>query len=341
MRLMPPKKLFLVCLLVACSGGNSWGDSVDLPDGGGGIGFDDLRYSVSLKRVLVPGGRTGNLVLIDPDSKETTVISGFSKQPGYDGGHDFGATSVDEGGGFLFVMDRTSNTVDVVDPNAKSIVLTAPLSGGGDYVRWVAATSEVWISDPGASHIEIFSFTASPPSLKSLALLEVAGGPESLVIDARRGLAYTHLWLGRTVVIDVHTRAVVANWPNGCAASRGIALDEERAFLLVGCNEGTTVVMDTAHDGKVLSVMAKGSGYDVIGYNPALAHVYLAGDSCGCMVTLGVSAEGQLSFLGRVEAPSGAKTHCVTADDRGHSWACDQDSGRVWRIPDDAPASGH
>src|SRR5207247_1468062 len=43
------------------------GDRVDLPSGTVGIGFDDLRYSATLHRVLVPGGRSGNLDLIDPD----------------------------------------------------------------------------------------------------------------------------------------------------------------------------------------------------------------------------------------------------------------------------------
>src|SRR6267142_3892860 len=39
---------------------------VELPAGGPGIGFDDLRFSAALKRLLVPAGRSGNLDLIDP-----------------------------------------------------------------------------------------------------------------------------------------------------------------------------------------------------------------------------------------------------------------------------------
>ena len=44
------------------------GTRVAMPDGAPGIGFDDLRYSSSLHRVLVPAARSGNLVLVDPDS---------------------------------------------------------------------------------------------------------------------------------------------------------------------------------------------------------------------------------------------------------------------------------
>jgi hypothetical protein len=96
-------------------------------------------------------------------------------------------------------------------------------------------------------------------------------------------------------------------------------------------------VLDASRDGRVLSSIARGSGFDVIGYNPTLGHLYLAGTSCSCLVTLGVSAAGQLSFLGRSDATSGA--HCTTADDRGHAWFCDTDGGRLVRVDDTFPAS--
>ncbi len=62
-----------------------------------------------------------------------------------------------------------------------------------------------------------------------------------MIIDHARGWAYTHLWEGKTVVIDVHTRAIVEQWPNGCSGSRGIALDEKRGFLFAGCAEGKAI----------------------------------------------------------------------------------------------------
>lgn len=39
---------------------------IKIPGGDAGIGFDDLRFSMKLGRVLVPSGRTGSLNLIDP-----------------------------------------------------------------------------------------------------------------------------------------------------------------------------------------------------------------------------------------------------------------------------------
>ena len=322
----------LATAAAACSGSPD-GTAVPIPGGGAGIGFDDLRYSAVLHRVLVPAGRAGALALIDPDSRAVTTVGGFSATENYDGAHDFGATSVDEGRGLLFVTDRTSQKVNVVDPTTGSILGSLGLAANPDYLRYVASTGELWITEPSAARVEIVSLSADAlPALSSVASIGVANGPESLVIDQRAGRAYTHRWQSTTVVLDVKTRSIVAEWPNGCAASRGLAVDEEHGFFFAGCLEGTLSVLDTHHDGRVLSSIARGAGFDVLGYSPTLGHVYLAGTACKCLVILGANSAGQLSFLDRFAATSSA--HCAAADDRGHAWVCDPDGGRLLRVDD-------
>ncbi len=320
--------------IVACSATPD-GVGATLPGSAPGIGFDDLRYSPSLHRVLVPGGRSGNVGLVDPDTLAVTTIGGFSASGDYNGGHDFGATSIDEGRGLLFVTDRTTQKLHVVDASSRTMVASTSLAASPDYVRYVSATDEVWVSEPGAEQIEILAL-AKDGTPSAAATIHVANGPESLVIDQRAGRAYTHRWQSTTVVLDVKTRAVVAEWPNGCAASRGLAVDEARGFFFAGCLEGTVSVLDT-RDGHVLSTIARGSGFDVIGYSPTLGHAYLAGTACKCLVVLGVSAKGELAYLGRFDATSAA--HCAVADDRGHAWVCDPDNGRVVRVDDPYAAS--
>src|SRR2546422_8827192 len=83
--------------------------AIRLPGGEGGIGFDDLRFSPQLDRILVPAGRTGNLDLVDPVSGEVEVIPGFGRRESYSGGHGDGATSVDQGRGLLVAVDRNSH----------------------------------------------------------------------------------------------------------------------------------------------------------------------------------------------------------------------------------------
>src|SRR5882672_7663006 len=80
---------------------------VPLPNGAPGIGFDDLRYAPVLREVLAPGGRSGNLDLVDPDTLAVTAIGGFSISSSFAvGSHTSGTTSADEGSGVLFAIDH-------------------------------------------------------------------------------------------------------------------------------------------------------------------------------------------------------------------------------------------
>jgi len=314
------------------------GEVVLLPGDGDGVGFDDLRYSKSLNRVLAPGGRTGRVFLIHPDTHEVTSIPGFGTAS-YDGGHDAGPTSIDEGENWLYVTDRTTLMLSVVDPSKGGIVSSVRLGARPDYVRYVAKTNEVWVTEPSASRIEVFALgKESPLTATHSAFVPIDDGPESIVVDSVRGRVYVHRWHRETVAIDATTKNVVGVYPNGCAASRGIALDEKRGFLFAACLEGTVSTLDIAHDGRILSSIARGAGFDVIGYNDRRSHLYLAGSACQCLVMLAVDSAGRLSFLERYVGPS--DTHCVTADDRGSAWVCSPDAGLLRVVNDPFPASG-
>jgi len=157
--------------------------SIPIPGGEGGIGFDDLRYSTLLHRLIVPAGRTGAIVLLDPKTWSVTRIGGFASSASYDGGHGEGVTSADEGGGFLFATDRSMQRLVVIDPGGGGVVGWAKLSAGPDYVRYVKRTNEVWVTEPDAEKIEVFRLEDNPPRPIRDGQIEVKGGPESLVVD--------------------------------------------------------------------------------------------------------------------------------------------------------------
>lgn len=327
--------LLSIALVVACSRPRA--TAIDLPGGEPGIGFDDLRYSERLDAVLVPAGRAGRIDLIDRASHRVRSIAGFSQRHRYSGRHDDGVTSVDDTGRFLLATDRTSRRLEVVDPAAGRIVAGLGLGGPPDYVRWVAATGEAWITEPDRERIEIVAIAADGAP-RAVGEVAVPGGPESLVIDPVRERAYTHLWKGGTVAIDLRARAVVAMWPNGCAGSRGIALDAARGFLFAGCRDGKLVLLDAAGGGVVRAELPRVvAGADVIDYRPALRHVYLAGEESEEVAIVGVDGAGRMRVLGKREAVAGA--HCVVGDGRGGVYVCDPDMGRILVREDPFPPS--
>jgi hypothetical protein len=315
-------------------GHESRSPSIAIPGGEGGIGFDDLRFSHRLNRVLVPAGRTGNLALVDPSTGKVEVIAGFGKKESFAGGHGDGTTSVDEGDGLLFAIDRTSKAVVVVDPGARTILSSARLAGNPDYVRFVASKKELWVTEPNSEQIEIFALgdaRTAPP--QHVAVISVPGGPESLVIDEKRQRAYTHLWENATWAIDVDTRTVAARWTNACKGSRGIALDEARGFLFIGCEEGRAIVLDVAHDGRELSSAPTGDGVDIIDYDAEHGRLYVPGATSATLTILSVSSTGALAQI--ATRPVAKGSHCATSDGRGHVFVGDPRSGRLLVIDDE------
>jgi len=323
-------------VLVAChASAGPASPRVFLPGGEGGIGFDDLRFSPTLQRVLAPAGRTGKLDLIDPKTHAIESVGGFSSVGTFAGGHGGGTTSVDEGAGVLFAIDRDRRDLVIVDPRAKAITMTARLAGAPDYVRWVESTNEVWVTEPGDKQIEYFTFDGT--KLARRGVIGVPGGPESLVIDAKRGRAYTHTWGDATVVIDLARHAELVRWTNGCTSSRGIALDAARGVLFVGCEEGKAITLDVDHDGKQLGAVDTGKGVDIIAFAPTLSHLYVPAADSATLTIVGVDATGALAVLGTTPAP--AEAHCVTTDNRGHAFVCDPKHGALLVVDDAYPAN--
>ena len=305
--------------------------AIPIPGGEKGVGFDDLRYAAELQRVIVPAANTGSIVLVRPGTWTLTQIGGLGEAREYGGGHGDGMTSADEGGGFLFAADRSSERLLVVDSKDGRVVSGARLAAGPDYVRWVQPTGEVWVTEPDKDRIEVFRLEGNPPRPVHDDFVEVRGGPESLVVDVARSRAYANLWKGKTVVINVRNRSIVGSWPNGCEGSRGLALDTERAFLFVGCAEGAGVTLD-ARGGRLLSRLPTGKGVDIIDYSPSLGHLYVPGSKSGTLGILDVSSTGALTLLSEVPIPTGS--HCVAADASGHAYVCDPKGGRILVVAD-------
>ena len=307
--------------------------AIRLSPGDRGIGFDDLGFSRGLRKVLVPAGGSGRIDLVDPDSfAVTSTVRGASTA--YVGGHGDGITSADSDGVRLFATDRTSKRVLVVNPTTGALLASAPLTGHPDYVRWVGGTAELWVTEPDEERIEVFSL-GSDNALRAAGQLRVAGGPESLVIDEAGKRAFTHLWKGLTLAIDVGKRSILAKWPNGCRGSRGIAFDERDGIVFAACAEGKLVAMDVKHDGRKLGAVTTGAGVDVIAYNATLRHAYVPAAESGDLTVVSVSAGGELRNLRVVPTAKGA--HCVAADDRAHAWVCDPVHGQLLLVTDARP----
>jgi hypothetical protein len=266
------------------------------------------------------------------------VVEGFSRARARTRGHGDGTTSADAGGGLVFASDRGDRTLAAVDPRARRIVARARLAGGPDYVRWVEATREVWVTEPDRASIETFRLDAGPrPALARTGTIAVRAGPESLVVDAARGRAYTNTFGDETVAVDVRSHTVAARWPNGCRGARGIALDAARGWVFVGCDEGRAIALDVGHGGETVGAARTGEGVDGIAYSARLSHLYVPGGDAATLTILAVDGHGALEPLGSL--PTAPDAHCAAADDRSNVYVCDPNGGRLLVARDPYPAS--
>lgn len=83
-------------------------------------------------------------------------------------------------GGFLFGLDQGTKAIMTIDLSTNIVVGSIPLKAAAQYIRYISATSELWVTEKDLNQIEIFRVTASagnPPSFQSTGAVLVPNGP--------------------------------------------------------------------------------------------------------------------------------------------------------------------
>ena len=302
---------------------------LDLPGVGSHAGFDDMGFIPALDRVIVPGGVSGKVFLIDPKSN---VVSGSVRvlppsKP--QRGHDVGTTSAAYLDGYLIASDHDKQSLAVIDLDNGKVVSHVHLASGPDYVRFVMPVNQIWVTEPGAQQIQVFTpdLTSPHPTLHPVGAIAVKGGPEALVVDARSGRAYTNLWKRRTLVINVRTRKIIHSWKDDCRGPRGLALAPKHDLLFVGCTEGKAVALNLARHGAVLASAKTGRGVDIIAWNPRLQHLYVPAARSATLTVLALKDGKTLRPVDVLKVARGS--HCVATDGMNKAYVCDPLNGRL------------
>ena len=283
----------------------------------------DLRFSPLLSSVLVPGGASGKVFLIDDRTLAVTSVGGFASP-----------TSVDEASGNLLVADLAALQIVVASPSDGHVLASAALHGPPALVRSFVLTSEVWVTEPSVQRIEVFGVAPTTPPTIALRAT-IATPSQSLVADATRARAYTNVGGAMTASLDAFLHTTVESWPSGCAgaaaSANGLALDEQGGILVVACDDGTITLLDVSNHGATLGTFADNAGVVAIDYNALLGHLYVAFGQGGVDIAER-SFDGGLAPVDRL--PSGAQPACVVADRGGNAFVCDPAGGKVVAIPD-------
>lgn len=171
---------------------------------GHSIHFGEPAFAPGLRKVILPGGDTRKVALVDADTQDTQIVTGFRESDRSSAGPDEGVSSADACRGLIYVTDATADLLYVVEPLSKRIVASVAVASRPDHVRFVTGANEIWVTEPDSQRIEIFALPARPiPRPMHARFITVAGGPESLQIDPTRGRAYANLSAGTTLCINI------------------------------------------------------------------------------------------------------------------------------------------
>jgi DNA-binding beta-propeller fold protein YncE len=284
------------------------------------VGYDDLRYSPQLGKVLAVPSGTAKLYLIDPDSMAVTSTSA----PG-------GSESVDASATTIYVLDRSNDAIVAIDATTLATTHTQGTSGNPDYVRFSPTSNEVWVTIPGREAIQILDAATLAPAGN----VDLPGAPEGLTFDST-GLAYTQAG-GRMIQIGVAQRAVTGVWDTGCFSSHGFPqIDEAYGLAIAGCSSNGGVGVTTTNGDKRAGFEAGGDAA-ILAHDGTKHHLFVRGDPGTTLDVLAVCSDGGTSVLASVELSTNG--HGATVDDRGHAWVADAIGGAVFRITDPFPAT--
>jgi len=290
---MPPT----VASHVAAVAANSPSGAVQvypLPGVSGPVTLDLFAYDRATGQVWIPVGETGSVDVFTIATSTFSRVDGFKTTERESHGHKrmMGPSAAAVGDGVVYVSNRSSSEVCVVNAAALKRGPCFQLESPPDVIAYVAGAKEVWVTTPKLNSIVVLDATR-PDELKTKLVVKTEGAPECYAVDALHDLFYTNLEdKNRTVSIDIKTHAVKATWTLGCSdGPRGIAVDAARNFVFVACTDGLEV-RDGAHDGALLGNLDTGGGVDAIDYLDANSRLYVAAGKAARLTTVQFSDKG-------------------------------------------------
>ena len=159
--------------------------------------------------------------------------------------------------------------------------------------------------------------------------IPLPGSAEGYAVDNVHGRFYTNLEeTGQTVAIDVRKRAVVSTW-RSCDDPSGVAVDGKRGFVFVACRDHV-IVLDTAHDGRVVGSIQTGDGVDNIDYIEDTGLLYVAAAEAAQLTVARVDDKGVPIRVALVPTTKGARS--VVAGTSGRAYLIDPVGGRILKV---------
>lgn len=263
---------------------------------GGDGSWDYLTVDEKTHRLFVPRGT--HTIVVDAQSGKVLgdipgqkIAHGVALAPGLNRGF------ISDGGGGVVVFDLTSY----------KRLGTIPSEKDSDGIIFDARTGMVLMVSGDGGTLMSFPAAIDPNHGQIKTTIALGGAPEFLAVDAS-GKAYINLEDKDVVaVVDLAAKKVVARWPVAPGgAPVGMALDERRHHLIIGCRGPQQMVVMNSSDGRVVSSMPIGPYVDATKLDGDEMFASAGGD--GTLSVAKEAAPGHFQIVQTLPTALGART---------------------------------
>ena len=266
------------------------------PVGGQGS-WDYLTVDSQTHRLYVP--RTTHTLVIDAESGKT-----IADIPGQKGAH---GVALAPAAGRGFITDGGGDGAIVIfDLKTNAVLGSLAAIPDVDGIIFDPASGRILVVSGRGKAFMSFKPDIDPKSGKIGAHVPLRGEPEFLAADAS-GKVYINLMDTHEVaVVDLKASKVVAHWPVAPGGLPvGMAIDEKKGRIFIGCRGPKKLIVISTKDGKVISDQPIGESVDAIKLDNGQAFASTAGAQ---LFVASETASGKYEITQTVKTAEGART---------------------------------
>jgi DNA-binding beta-propeller fold protein YncE len=268
---------------------------------GGQGGWDYLTVDPQTHRLFVP--RTTHTMVIDSVSgKNIADIPGQKNAHGVALAPAAGRGFISDGGG--------DGTVVIFDLKTYDVLGSLSAMPDADGIIFDSTSGHVLVVSGRGKALMSFRPDIDPKNGTIEEPIALRGEPEFLAADSA-GKVYINLMNTHEVaVVNLKARKVVANWPVAPGGLPvGMAIDEKKGRLFIGCRGPQKLIVMSTKDGKVLSDLPIGEGVDAVKLDSGQAFASTAGSQLFIAGEKGT--HGEYAIVETVKTGPGARTMAV------------------------------
>jgi hypothetical protein len=264
---------------------------------GGVGGWDYLTIDPQTHRLYVP--RTTHTMVIDSETGMTiTDIPGQKNAHGVALAPKAGRGFISDGGG--------DGAILIFDLKTNAVLGSLAAMPDADGIIFDTASGQILVVSGRGKALMSFKPEIDPKNGKLDEPIALRGEPEFLAADAA-GKVYVNLMDTHEVaVVDIKLRKVLKHWsvaPGGLPV--GMAIDEPKGLLFIGCRGPRKLIVMSTKDGKVLADLPIGESVDAVKLDAGEGFASTAGSE---LFAASETSLGKFTVTQIVQTAEGART---------------------------------